>query len=125
MQDYALDRRQKPAPIPTGFSTILLATNPQGAQRPAASKSLAKDRASQPERQKPNAGKTQRKGCDASPRAKAGRLAEPSRRGRRHAKSSSLQFQERGLSSRQFQMRAWPEDSAAQSCLGNGRQAAL
>ena len=42
MQDYALDRRQKPAPIPTGFSTILLATNPQGAQRPAASKWLAK-----------------------------------------------------------------------------------
>jgi hypothetical protein len=86
---------------------------------------VGQGRASQSERQQPNAGKTQRKGCDASPRAKTERLAEPSRRGRRHAKSSSLQFQERGLSPRQFQMRAGAQDSAAQSCLGNGQQAAL
>ncbi len=52
-------------------------------------------------------------------------LVERSRRGRRHAKGSSLQFQERGLSPRQFPMRARAQDSAAQSCLGNGQQAAL
>jgi hypothetical protein len=55
-------RRSQP-----GFPRFSLPPTPQGAQRPAASKSLAKGRASQPERQKPNAGKTQRKGCDASP----------------------------------------------------------
>jgi hypothetical protein len=58
-------------------------------------------------------------------RSKAESLVELSCRGRIHAESPSLQFQERGLSPRQFPMRARAEDCAAQSCLGNGQQAAL
>lgn len=114
--------------MPTGFSTIFLATSRQRGQRPAAgfgqANRWATGRTSRSEPQKPNKGKPNEKLRRFSAR-KTKCLAKLSRGGRRHAKSSSLQFQERGFSPRQFPMRARAQDSAAQSRLGNEQQAAL
>jgi len=73
MQDYAPDRREKPAPIPAGFPTIFLATNPQGAQRPAThfGRQIVGQSSNKPIGTA-NADKTTRRRYDASPPAKTG-----------------------------------------------------